>query len=86
MKLPATDRATLTHTPGPWTVTGDGSVHVSVPTGEHTARLVTLARGMSDANARLIAAAPDMFSAGTALLATLDPDTLNPEQFNGGAT
>jgi hypothetical protein len=36
----------------------------------------------SRANARLIAAAPCMVSAGQSLLASLDPDTLNPEQFN----
>lgn len=34
------------------------------------------------ANAHLIVAAPDMFSYGGDLIASLDPNTLNPEQFN----
>ena len=34
------------------------------------------------ANARLIAAAPDLLEAGRSMIAAFDPDAMNPEQFN----
>lgn len=52
------------HTPGPWTDNGAGMIH---PVGEFTLRDVVarteLANGASDANARLIAAAPALLAA-----------------------
>lgn len=52
------------HTPGPWlSFHEDGVVSAYEPTGGGTARIVTIARHCSIANARLIAAAPDLLEA-----------------------
>ena len=55
------------HTPGPWRASDDGRVFWAEPTGPNTARHTTLARECSNANARLIAAAPELLAALEAL-------------------
>jgi hypothetical protein len=73
------------HTPGPWTIgrSADGTplVMVPVPTSEgsgfgvaHINRLPRMGsvRGDMDANARLIAAAPDLLAAAKRVLAHLN--------------
>ena len=76
---------TAAHTPGPWEWIDDGLFQerngdaVMVATFEYD-------RGadieVSDADANLIAAAPDLLDAGRAVIAAFDPDAMNPEQFN----
>lgn len=64
-------------TPGPWGVWSDLDV-VALPSCD----VVALTKsGDRMANARLIAAAPETHIAALNLLASIDPDTLNPEQF-----
>lgn len=54
----------MKHTPGPWIAFhDDGVVSAYERTGDHTSRIVTISGGSSIANARLIAAAPDMLEA-----------------------
>ncbi len=76
------------HTPGPWTANktdpvGEWCIHAKgIPW-----QLAYLADSTKidwplEANARLIAAAPEMFAASESLIASLDPSRLNPEQFN----
>jgi hypothetical protein len=52
------------HTPGEWkSLHDDGVVSAYEKTGQHTSRIITIARGCSIANARLIAASPDLYEA-----------------------
>ena len=68
------------HTPGPWAVEhpyGEGGIYVS---GTNTA-LIAKIYHEQEANARLIAAAPDMLAALRSLLATAEAvDTANKNQ------
>ena len=58
---------TTKHTPGPWYYTGE---YVNTATGDNICRIqgrITLRDGAADANAALIAAAPELLSALQAL-------------------
>lgn len=58
------------HTPGPWVVTRGGqSEPFSIEASTRTVALVKSCRNEADANARLIAAAPDLLAACEAMLA-----------------
>lgn len=63
---PGYDKKSVGHTPGPWKV--DAASYIRGPKGEHLAGVMsyseTVAKGPlpQDANARLIAAAPDMLA------------------------
>jgi hypothetical protein len=80
------------HTPGPWLAASKPSSVVGWPVVGELGTLIADVSTMSFpgqpipkealANARLIAAAPELLEDGADLLASLDPDTLNPEQFN----
>lgn len=79
-------------TPGPWQVVATPFKEgFSVLAQPHAAlrgftKVVSFVGDKADeeteANARLIAAAPELKCTASDLLASLDPDTLNPEQFN----
>ena len=51
------------HTPGPWEVGYSNNQAPVVTAGEHDIATVDTSRGDSEANARLIAAAPDLLKA-----------------------
>lgn len=51
------------HTPGPWRIGDDKALVVAGPRGLHIARVATVGMPNSDANARLIAHAPDLLAA-----------------------
>ena len=67
-----------THTPGPWIYKGTAGQHDYAVYAEATGRDVALVRDFDEANARLIAAAPDLLAACsyalTGLLANGDRD------------
>lgn len=57
------------HTPGPWYYTGE---YINTATGDNICRImgrITLRDGVSDANAALIAAAPELLEALKGLVA-----------------
>ncbi|MGZ9981521.1 hypothetical protein ACXXCT_08635 [Bordetella bronchiseptica] len=64
---------TTRHTPGPWKCqlakSGSGRLQVSGPRGEQIAILWRSSKDTTEANARLIAAAPEMFEALSVLYA-----------------
>lgn len=75
------------HTQGPWTVTRDGEISIREETGRRRLIAHVFALygdvadgfrqridGSDDANARLIAAAPDLLAAARALLDDIDDD------------
>lgn len=59
--MPATTQ--VAHTPGPWTHKATAGDHDFLIYPEATGRDVALVRDFNEANARLIAAAPDMLEA-----------------------
>lgn len=81
-----TDRdSKVAFTPGPWVAAeGEGrvyryaNIYRYANTGEHTARIETISRGSSYANARLIAAAPELYIEAEES-AALFQDLLNEE-------
>lgn len=60
------------HTPGPWRITAQGKHVVSVEDGRICAAPEHMAKWNWDANARLIAAAPELLEA-LELIANTDP-------------
>lgn len=58
------------HTPGPWRIGEDGRFGISVWGEEHVADVKTYERDARKANARLIAAAPDLLEALQVLFAS----------------
>lgn len=67
------------HTPGPWGISQNVSRHVVGPNGGVVASAeLTWTADISEANARLIAAAPDLFGALANLLQLLPSGTTNP--------
>lgn len=66
------DRTITAHTPGPWTVTGHSWSHSIVANSEQIARLnhTGTPANIAEANARLIAAAPDLLAALKAMINT----------------
>lgn len=68
------------HTLGPWTYDGPPD-NIIVWSGPESRVCFMTSDGPAEANAQLISAAPEMLEEGRSLIASLDPDTLNPEQF-----
>jgi hypothetical protein len=60
------------HTPGPWAYQATAGNHDFAIYPEATGRDLALVRDFNEANARLIAAAPDLLAALRALLAVYD--------------
>jgi hypothetical protein len=67
-----TTEALQGHTPGPWTHKATAGDHDFAVYPEATGRDLALVRDFNEANARLIAAAPEMLEALRDMLADLD--------------
>lgn len=83
--MPQTDKAATGHTPGPWEVLIDGNGRLS-GVGSHRQEfhgsdicLSPISDPQARANARLIAAAPELLEALNALLAHVSWATVQPE-------
>lgn len=72
------------HTPGPWTVESDGS---SVSFGGQVVITAPIydegSRDEEKANARLIAAAPDLLAAAVAIMSAIDTDETSGRKLSG---
>jgi|GEM_PF-1192213 len=60
------------HTPGPWWVAGKGTIRWGDPKSSRTGWIGTVNWRDKEANARLIAAAPDLLEAAQKVLAHLE--------------
>lgn len=66
--------STSKHTPGPWRVCAACPSSVESADGVHTATIYSGGTASTDANARLIAAAPELLACVRSLVAHIDGD------------
>lgn len=69
---------TTKHTPGPWYTTAKGNKYQAQIAQEPTGKTISVTYTGNDADARLIAAAPDLLAALEALVSIIYSEQPNP--------